>query len=347
VSLASDRSLVVQLPKTMRTLVVVVNFRTPRLTINCLRSLDPELAAYPGSRVIVVDNASGDGSFEDIQAAIAAQGWGAWAEVIASPVNGGFAAGNNMAIRVARERGELPQLVWLVNPDAEVRPGALLALGAFMQAHPKAGIAGGSLENEQGQPWPYAFRFPSVWSEIDNGLRLGVISRWLARRSVVRPMGSEPQCVDWISGANFMIRSEVIDRVGLMDDQYFLYFEETDYCRRAQRFGWECWYVPHARVMHIAGQSTGISSPTEGRPRRRPAYWFESRRRYFVKNHGRLYAWLTDLAWLSCFAFWRLRRRIQKKPDRDPPGMLADFARHSLLRNPFAVVPEQSVRGAQ
>jgi N-acetylglucosaminyl-diphospho-decaprenol L-rhamnosyltransferase len=331
----------------MRTLVVVVNYRTPRLTINCIRSLGPELAASPGSRLIVVDNASGDDSFEAIRAAIASHGWEGWAEVIASPVNGGFAAGNNTAIRVARERGETPDLVWLVNPDAEVRPGALAALCAFMQAHPTTGIAGGSLENEGGQPWPYAFRFPSLWSEIDNGLRLGVISRWLARRSVVQPMGSDPQRVDWISGANFMIRGEVIDRIGLMDEQYFLYFEETDYCRRAQRFGWECWYVPHARVMHMAGQSTGISSTAEGQPRRRPAYWFESRRRYFVKNHGRAYALLTDLAWLSCFAVWRLRRRIQNKPDRDPPGMLADFARHSLLWRPFAAVPEQSGRGAQ
>lgn len=327
------------------TLIAIVNYRTPELTIACLRSLAAEVPTQSAARVAVVDNASGDGSVEKVRAAIDAAGWRDWAQVIASPVNGGFAAGNNLAIRTAWAAGERPQQVWLVNPDAQVRPGALATLLDFMQRHPRAGIIGGSLENEHGEPWPYAFRFPSVWSEIDGGLRLGIVSRWLRRRGAVRRMGDEPERVDWISGANFMIRSELIDRIGLMDEGYFLYFEETDYCLQAGRAGWECWYVPSARVMHIAGQSTGITGKASRR--RRPAYWFESRRRFFVKNYGRAYTWLADLAWMSGYTLWRLRRPLQGKPDHDPPGMLVDFARHSVVLRPLAPVVDVGARSGR
>lgn len=315
-----------------RALVVIVNYRTADLVVACLRSLQAEIAAHPGCTVTVVDNASADGSVETIRAAIDAQGWGGWAQVIASPANGGFAAGNNVAIRTALAQAPRPALIWLVNPDTLVRRGTLAALLVFMDGHPRAGIAGGSLEDENGKHWPYAFRFPSLWSEIDDGLRLGVVSRWLARKRIVRRMGDEPARVDWISGANFMVRTALIDAIGLMDAGYFLYFEEVDYCRQTQRAGWECWYVPDARVLHIAGQSTGISSKPQAQ-RRRPAYWFESRRRYFIKNHGRWYAMAADLLWLPGFALWRLRRWVQRKPDHDPPDLLVDFARHSSLAN--------------
>ncbi len=316
-------------------LIVMVNYRTADLAVACLRSIVEELMPYPRARVVVVDNQSGDGSFDRLQAAVAGAGWGGQVEIVLSPVNGGFAAGNNLGIRTAQRADWRPSHVWLINPDAEVRPGALALLLQFMAAHPRAGIVGGSMESPTGEAWPYAFGFPSIWSEIDNSLRLGFVSRWLARHAVLRRMGNRPEPVDWICGANFMIRGELLDSVGLMDEDYFLYFEEVDYCLQARRAGWECWYVPDARVMHIAGQSSGI---TDSALQRRPAYWFESRRRYFVKNHGRAYALLTDLAWLSCFAFWRLRRRLQRKPEGDPPRMLGDFARHSLLLRPWATV---------
>ena len=315
-----------------RALVVIVNYRSADLVVACLRSLQAEIAAHPGCTVTVVDNASADGSVETIRAAIDAEGWSARVRVIASPANGGFAAGNNVAIRAALAQVPRPEYVWLVNPDTVVRRGALAVLLAFMARHPRAGIAGGSLEDENGDHWPFAFRFPSLWSELDSGLRLGFVSRLLARHRVVCRMVDEPTQVDWISGANFMLRTALIDAIGLMDEGYFLYFEETDYCYQARRAGWERWFVPDARVLHIAGQSTGISSKPQAQ-RRRPAYWFESRRRYFIKNHGRWYAMAADLLWLPGFALWRLRRWVQRKPDHDPPDLLVDFARHSSLAN--------------
>lgn len=127
-----------------------------------------------------------------------------------------------------------------------------------------------------------------------------------------------------------MIRRPVFESIGLMDEEYFLYYEETDFCLQAKRAGWSCWYVPDSKVMHIAGQSTGVTD-REGPPKRRPQYVFDSRRRYFVKNHGWLYAALADLAWSIGFGLWRLRRLVQRKPDTDPPYLLVDSLRNSVF----------------
>ncbi len=313
-------------------LVVVVNYRTGRLVVDCLRSLAPEVLAHPGTAVLVVDNASGDDSVEVISAAIAGSGWASWASLLPSPTNGGFAAGNNLAIRAALASPTPPECFWMLNPDTVVRPGALRALADFMAKNPQVGILGGGIDEADGSPWSVMFRFPGILSEIERGLAFGPVTRLLSRWNVLRPAGPEPARVDWVSGATFMVRRTTVETIGLMDDRYFLYFEETDYCRRAQRAGIECWYQPQSRIMHIAGQSTGLTAKSD-QPRRVPAYWFESRRRYFAKSHGRLYAALADLAWMSAFCLGRLRNWLQRKPAALPPRLLADFFRHSSLWN--------------
>jgi GT2 family glycosyltransferase len=317
-------------PHQARVIVVIVNYKTGRLVVECLKSLEPELAQFPNARVVVVDNPSGDDSVEVIRQAIAQHGWTPWAVVQRSPVNGGFSYGNNQAIRPALQSEEPPEYVWLLNPDTQVRPGALRALIQFMEERPQAGIAGGCLEEPDGTPWPYAFRFPTFWSELDNGLRVGFVSKLLEERIVTRRMSNVPEQVDWLPGASMMVRRAVFDAIGLMDEDYFLYFEETDFCLQAARAGFECWYVPTSRVMHISGQSTGVTGK-QNIARRLPAYWFESRARYFMKNHGRLYGVTTDVAWAAAFALWRARRRLQGKVDEDPPHMLWDFLKHSTL----------------
>jgi GT2 family glycosyltransferase len=122
-----------------------------------------------------------------------------------------------------------------------------------------------------------------------------------------------------------LIRLDVFERVGLFDDGFFLYFEETDFCRRAADAGIETWYVPESRVAHVGSASTGFQDPT--RPRAR--YWFESRRRYWRKHFGATYQRFADMTWIGSFLIWRLRRRIRGLPDMDPPGLLGDFVRFS------------------
>jgi hypothetical protein len=266
-----------------------------------------------------------------IREAVAANGWDAWVRLIESPVNGGFAFGNNTALRDAASRGLRYEHVWMLNPDTVVRPGALRALTDHFDAHPRAGLAGSSVEeDEHGTLWPYAFRFPSVLGEFESTIRMGPITKLLDPWVVARRMGDGPQQAQWLSGCSIMIRGKVVEAIGLMDEQFFLYYEEVDYCRRAVQAGWECWYVPKSRIYHISGRSTGISG--EGASKRRiPAYWYESRRRYFVKHHGRAYTMLADLGWIVGMVIGRARHRLTGKVDDDPPHYFKDFVRHSAL----------------
>ncbi len=316
-----------------RVQVVIVNYRTGRLAVECLRSLAPEVAARPGTRVTVVDNCSGDDSVDILEQAIAAEGWSGWARVLPAPVNGGFSYGNNLVVRETLSGPDRPDFYWLLNPDTRVHPGALEALVAFLRLHPRAGLAGSRFLMGDGTPWPYAFRFPSIWSEFAAGMRLSVVARLLRDRAGLRPMGDTPADVDWLPGASLLVRREVFEQVGLMDEDYFLYFEETDFCLAARRAGWQTWYVPQSVVLHLVGQSTQVSGH-HAAVNRRPKYWFDSRRRYWLKNHGFLYAAATDVVWTLAYLTWKLRNLVQRRPGEYPPRFLRDFLRHSVLFNP-------------
>ena len=204
------------------------------------------------------------------------------------------------------------------------------ALVEFMEDRPDVGIAGSRLEEPDGTPQLSAFRFPSVLGELEGGLRLGPASRLLARWVGAPAVPTGPGPTDWVAGASMIIRSAVFEAVGLMDEGYFMYFEEVDFCHRARRAGWPCWYVPAAHVVHLVGQSSGVTNPSAAQ-RRRPSYWFRARRRYFLNNHGRLATVLADLAWSLGHVSYRLRRLVQRKPDTDPQWLLWDFIRFNFL----------------
>ena len=196
--------------------IAIVSYKSALLTVDCLRSVAVERAASPlRIRCVVIDNASGDAPV--VAAAIAANGWADWARVVVAPRNGGFAYGNNLGL-VELERDGRVDFVHLLNPDTVLRPGAIDALVEFLQAHPRTGIAGGIFENGDGSEWAIAFRFPSVLSEIEQGVNLGVVSRALARWRVPIDMGAVAAPVDWVSGASMMVRREVFSRIGGLDE---------------------------------------------------------------------------------------------------------------------------------
>jgi GT2 family glycosyltransferase len=308
--------------------VIIVNYKTCGLVIDCLRSLADEIIGL--GQVIIVDNGSHDESPSRIANTIATENWGDRITLIQLPNNLGFSAGNNIGIRLARKQSSPPCYYLLLNPDTIVRPGAFKALLQFMSDHPTVGIAGSRLENSDGTPQRSAFRFPSLLGELEGSIRLGIVSRLLHRSVVAPPVRNRAHPTDWVAGASMMIRREVMDQIGLLDERYFLYFEEVDYCRNARRAGWQVWYVPTSRVIHFVGQSTGVTG--RNGPKRVPQYWFASRQRYFNKNHGATYAALASLAWASGFAFWRVRRWFQRKPDNDPPKLLSDFINFHFRR---------------
>ena len=317
----------------MKVLAVVLNYRTPELAVRCLESLEHEVAQIGAMRVVVPDNASGDGSVETIGGAIRDRDW-TWAEVMPLAENGGYCFGNNAGIRPNLQGDDPPDYVILINPDAYIRDNAISALLSFMDEHPDVGIAGSRLEDPDGTPHNGAFRFPGLATELIDGFRLGVLTKALKDKDLRYDLGDEPMPVDWVVGASMMIRGEVFDDIGLLDEKYFLYFDEVDFCLRANRAGWPCWYVPQSVVVHLVGQSTGISD-TRKQPPRYPDYWFYSRRRFYVKNYGKLRAVLADLAYLIGFTTFRIRRVVQRKPDKDPPRFWWDFLRNSTLFKGF------------
>ena len=276
-----------------RVWIIVVNYRTATLTIDCLRALSAQVAEVGGSRVVVVDNNSGDGSVEKLTIAIEQEGWLEWASVISLDRNGGFAFGNNAGIGAAFSSPDRVDYVMLLNPDTVVRPGAIKALVAFMNSHPAVGIAGSLLENAEGGVECSAHRKHSPLSELDSGARLGLLSRLLSRYSVSPPPRSQAHPCDWVSGASMIVRRAVLEQIGLIDEGYFLYFEEADFCWRAKDAGWDIWYVPESRVMHLEGASTGIRANAK----RRARYWYDSRRRFFVKHYGVIGLATADILW--------------------------------------------------
>ncbi len=326
----------------MRTLVVIVNFRTAELVIDCLASLEAEVAALPGTRVAVVDNASGGNDVERLEQAISDRGWSCWASVDARSYNGGFAYGNNAAMLPAIAGPDAVDYVWMLNPDTYIRSGALIELVDFLELHPEVGLAGGRLEEPDGQRQDSCFRFHGAWTEIEHGLRLGIVSRLLRSRRVAPPQPVTAACVDWVMGASLLVRREVLEAIGGMDEEYFLYYEETDFCLRAARAGWSTWFVPESRVVHLVGKSSGVTD-VSAPAKRRPRYWFESRRRYFEKNHGLLFAGWVDLLWIVTYGSFCLRNLIQRKPTEDPPRFLRDFLAFTLgpKRRPEPAVAAQ------
>ena len=250
--------------------VVIVNYRTAKLVVECLASLMGELPALGTGRVIVVDNASGDRSVEVLQAAVDGKKWNAWVEVIALPRNGGFAYGNNRAMERVRQIDPKFDVVICLNPDTVVQPGALAVLLKHFEHDPKVGIVGASIEDEHGTRQHSAHPFPSLKGELDRAAQLRLLSNLIgthptASNGDTLPTGTsksistsaptsaptpEPTAHDWVSGACFAIRRELLDAIGPLDEGYFLYFEETDFCLRAKQAGWSCWLVPVGNAPH-------------------------------------------------------------------------------------------------
>jgi N-acetylglucosaminyl-diphospho-decaprenol L-rhamnosyltransferase len=236
---------------------------------------DPEFA-----RVVVSDNGSSDGSREFIAAR-----YGARVEIVENGANLGFAAACNRAFAVTSS-----EYVFLLNPDAELKDGALRAIVAFMDATPACGIAGSRIYNYDGSvqqslgefdTWAGAFLRSSAWGELPP-------LRRFANGAGLRAFGYDvPRKVDLAIGAALAIRRATLDRVGPFDERFFLYHEEVDFAKRAAEAGWETWFVPASEAVHEGMGSARGRYNVEQRKQ-------TSRRKYWIKHHGR--AWYYSLA---------------------------------------------------
>lgn len=304
-------------------LAVVLNYRTPDLTVKAVEAALREMEGIAGA-VTVVDNDSGDGSFEQLVAAVHTRGWSR-VRVLQSGRNGGYGAGNNFGIRHGLPDGSAPDYVYILNSDAFPEPGAIRSLVDHMEKHPQVGFCGSRIHGDDGAYHQTAFRFPTVFSEFESSAGTGPISRLLKRYIVPLPEPTEVQEVDWMAGASLLVRMRVLDAVGAFDERFFLYFEETDLCLRARRAGWLAVYLPQSRVMHIGSVSTGMKTW-----KRMPAYWFDSRLLFFTKNHGVAYAACATLAYGAGAAIYELRCLFGKQRSHQADHFLRDLFSHAL-----------------
>ena len=289
----------------MKLLVVVVSYRVTDITIDCLRSLSREVDKMPAMRVALCENGTGGNAADLLQQAITDNGWASWIDLTVIYPNRGFTGGNNAVIRPALESSDPPEYLLLLNADTLVKTHALDTLVAFMDTHPKAGIAGSKLLCLDGSIEASPFRFPGIATELDRGLRLGIVSKLLMPWRAALPTPNEPTKVGWVSGASMILRRTMLEQIGLLDEGLYTYCDDADICLRASRAGWETWYVPESRVIHLAGASTGVTTHAK-RPSRRPPYWYQAHHRYFLKNYGALYTGLVQAAFIIGYAIWQV-----------------------------------------
>ena len=257
--------------------VCIVNWNTRDLLRNCLRALDAGLGRL-SVEVVVVDNGSTDGSVELVLEEFPL------ATLIRNERNQGFARANNQAL--ARARG---RYVLLLNSDAFVEASTLAALVEALDGEPRAGAAGGTLLNADGSFQHSYADFPGLLEET---LLLTGLSRWLLRPgypSYPESGSRRVQRVDWVSGALLMVRAAAIEQVGPLDEAYFMYAEEMDWCYRLRRARWLVVHVPGARAVHLGG---GTSRRV---PRPKRAQLYRSKWLFMRKHRGIVPATLFSL----------------------------------------------------
>ena len=302
--------------------VVIVNYKTPELVKACLDSLVGEQSADLRLKVYVGDADSQDGSVEIVCRHIAEKGLD-FCSCFSIGTNGGFAYGNNYIVQNKVLNDADVDYVHFLNPDTYVHPGAIAALVDVLEAHPKAGVAGSRLENPDGSLRAYGFRFPAPWREFFRGARLSILDRLFPGMAVKIADLRETRPVDWVTGASFMMPRAVIDRVGLMDPDYFLYFEETDLMSRVRRAGYEVWHASDSRVVHLQGSATGVKSDSP--VKRVPAYWYQSRFKFFRDRYGPVRAILANLLFLAGDLLYRAHRTLRRRPIEDAPFLWRDM----------------------
>jgi GT2 family glycosyltransferase len=292
--------------------IVIVNWNTRLILRDCLGSLFAGLGRLE-AEVLVVDNASADGSAEMVAEEFPA------VRLLVQTRNLGFAAGNNVALRLARGRHAL-----LLNTDTLVHGTVLPEAVAWLDAHPRTGVLGPRVLNTDGSVQASSSAFPTLGNLLMQTLGLTRVARWDSYRMTGWDR-SEARRVDVISGAAMFVRRAAMDEVGLLDEDFFFYGEETDWCHRFARAGWDLDYVPLPAITHFGGGSVRKLS------HRRDVLLTEATTRLHRKHGGRVAAMacfgLLSAHNLSRAAFWALPAATGRRGARE---RAAHFAQVSL-----------------
>ena len=248
--------------------IIILNWNTRDLLAQCLDSIEQHKGEFQ-LEILVVDNASNDGSQAMLKEKYPQ------IRLIINSQNVGFAKGNNQAMQVAQ--GDY-FLLW--NSDTFAIPGAMQSLLYLAEKEPKAGIVGAQLRNADNSFQASYSPFPNQWREFLILTGLGRTFLDHAYPSLGPEEEKGPQIVDYVEGACLLVRRQAFQEVGGFDEGYFMYAEEVDWCYRMAKHGWQVWYQPEAKVIHLGGASSA------GRRTHREADLYRSRIRFFRKHYG-------------------------------------------------------------
>jgi GT2 family glycosyltransferase len=253
--------------------IIIVSWNTVGLLRNCLNSIYDNYNGSGGMQVVVVDNGSSDGSAEMVGLEFPRT------SLIRNDHNLGFAKASNQGIRASNSR-----YILLLNSDTIVKKNTIERLVQFMREEPDAGVCGARLLLPTGQTQPYLFGSDPTIPYL--------LKRAFYRFFMHRPMHDwnteNPQEVDWASGACLIVRQDAIDTAGLLDENFFMYFEDSDWCLRMRRQGWKVYYNPRAGVVHFGGQSL-LKNP------KAKVSYYRSLSYFYRKHYGLLACSLLNL----------------------------------------------------
>ena len=303
--------------------VIIVNYHAAHLVVAHLDALLGELTPFASARVIIVDNQSPGDDAEVLEKA--AEPFDS-VEVIRAPKNGGFAYGNNRGLEVATDE----DLVFFLNPDAYPKPGALTRLAETLLTEERAGVVGPRLINNHGEERASAFSpfTPGIVYKQAGGLAGRLIG---GPQELVMQL-EEDGVIEaaWIPGAAMLVSREALNAVGGLDEGYFLYFEETDWLETIGRAGFRVLVDARATVEHIEGQSTGVVGSSGSRSDL-PGYWYESWRRFWLKNRSRPTAILAAIAFLAGLFTGGVGRILKGKKETGRGPRIATFFKTCFL----------------
>ena len=309
----------------MSLLIVILNYRTGRLTVDCLRSLADKLDEVAGTRVLVVDNGSGDGSADQIAEAIATNHWESWCELMPLADNVGFAAGNNRGLEKLKTTYQDAQWVLLLNSDTIVHPGALRLSHQVMEGDAKIGMMSCLLLNTNGTTQNVTRKFPSPLRQVLCAFGFPwVFPRlfgWADVYDVPDAQLKIKRDCDWLGGAYMFLRREALDQVGGMDESFFFYGEDIEFCHRFHRGGWRVHYDPGASIVHIGGSS---SDPTRVGKKQKNIFMWQARYQVQKKCYGTLAAWIVRAGDIAAFGVRKLKMRLTGKTKTDNYRTVSD-----------------------
>ncbi len=292
--------------------IIIVTWNVKDLLRTCLESILDNCQATPNltTEIIVVDSASTDGSAQMVQEEFPQ------VHLIVSQENVGYAKGNNVGANVAQGR-----YLFILNPDTVIKPNVLAQLVNYLDTHPSVGAIGPQLLWPDSTVQSSRRRFPTVGTLFWESTLLGQWfpnNRHIQQYHMVDQAPNQPQQIDWVVGAALLIRQEAWQQVGPIDETFFMYFEETDWCHRCVKAGWEIHYLPNAQITHYEGKSSEqvVAARTIRFQRSKLHYT----RKYFSSGWAtalRLFLWLTfAFQWLEETAKWLVGHRRPLRRER-------------------------------